>query len=185
MTSAELTPGYKRRTVYGKVSRYQMDQYLQLFDFPSPNFSAEKRHATSVPLQRLFFMNSDFVQQQAELLAARTAGEPTSAARIQKVYRLLFGRAASDQEVEAGLEFLKTEPMKSYEERKAEPPKKKEEGEPKKEAEGQPDAVKADSMMAGVTAGAARKPEEKMLPVTPWGRYAKILLSSAGFVFVD
>ncbi len=183
--SAELTPGYKRRTVYGKVSRYQMDQYLQLFDFPSPNFSAEKRHATSVPLQRLFFMNSDFVQQQAELLAARTAGEATSAARIQKVYRMLFGRAAADQEVEAGLEFLKSEPMKSYEERKAEPPKKQEDGEPKKDGEGQPDSVKADGMMAGVTAGAARTPEEKMLPVTPWGRYAKILLSSAGFVFVD
>ena len=60
-----------RRTVYGKVSRYKLDQFLQLFDFPAPTISAEQRFTTSVPLQRLFFMNSDFMQQQGELLARR------------------------------------------------------------------------------------------------------------------
>ncbi len=62
-----------RRTVYGKVSRYKLDDYLQLFDFPSPNLSAERRFTTTVPLQRLFFMNSDFMQQQGELIARRVA----------------------------------------------------------------------------------------------------------------
>src|SRR5262249_16642251 len=52
--SAELTPFNNRRTVYGRVSRYKLDEYLQLFDFPSPNLSSEKRFATTVPLQRLF-----------------------------------------------------------------------------------------------------------------------------------
>ena len=32
--SAELAPGMMRRTVYGRVSRYKLDTYLQLFDFP-------------------------------------------------------------------------------------------------------------------------------------------------------
>src|SRR5262249_40087622 len=41
--SEDLKPDYTRRTVYGKVSRYRLDDYLQLFDFPSPNLSAEKR----------------------------------------------------------------------------------------------------------------------------------------------
>ena len=71
-----LTPLVDRRTVYGKVSRYKLDDYLQLFDFPSPNLSAEKRFTTTVPLQRLFFMNSDFMQQQGERLARRVAPEP-------------------------------------------------------------------------------------------------------------
>ena len=71
--SSPLTPFFDRRTVYGKVSRYKLDEFLQLFDFPSPNLSAEKRFTTSVPLQRLFFMNSDFMQQQGELLARRIA----------------------------------------------------------------------------------------------------------------
>src|SRR5439155_2290153 len=118
--STELTPLYDRRTVYGHVSRYKLDEYLQLFDFPSPNLSAEKRFTTTVPLQRLFFMNSDFMQQQGELLARRVASEPTNTARIEKAYRLVFGRAPTDAEVRAGLEYLAAEPMRTYEERKKE-----------------------------------------------------------------
>ena len=72
--SEPLTPSCNRRTVYGKVSRYRLDEFLQLFDFPSPNLSAEQRFTTSVPLQRLFFMNSDFMQQQGELLARAGRG---------------------------------------------------------------------------------------------------------------
>src|SRR6185503_6762492 len=110
--SSPLTPFFDRRTVYGKVSRYKLDEYMQLFDFPSPNLSAEKRFTTSVPLQRLFFMNSDFMQQQGELLARRIASEPNNTARIQKAYRLIFGRAATDAEAKAGIAFMTTEPLK-------------------------------------------------------------------------
>ena len=106
------------------MSRYRLDNYLQVFDFPSPNLSAEKRFATTVPLQRLFFMNSDFVQQQAEHLAQRVAGEADNTARIQKVYRLVYAREASPEEVKMGLEYLRTEPLKEYEEQKAEREKK-------------------------------------------------------------
>ncbi|MBA3298120.1 MAG: DUF1549 domain-containing protein, partial [Acidobacteria bacterium] len=63
--SVALTPSTTRRTVYGKVSRYKLDPFLQLFDFPAATISAEQRFSTNVPLQRLFFMNSDFMQQQA------------------------------------------------------------------------------------------------------------------------
>src|SRR5262249_20614292 len=117
--SAPLTPGYARRTVYGKVSRYKLDDYLQLFDFPSPNLSAEKRFTTTVPLQRLFFMNSDFMQQQAELVARRIAGEPDNSARIKKAYSLVFGRVPNEAEIRAGQTFIATEPLKDYEERKS------------------------------------------------------------------
>ena len=90
--SQELTPDFHRRTVYGKVSRYKLDAYLQLFDFPPPNISAEKRFTTTVPLQRLFLMNSDFVQLEAEALAKRVAAEPDNRARIRKLYNLVYGR---------------------------------------------------------------------------------------------
>ena len=104
--SAPLTPLSGRRTIYGKVSRYRLDEFLQLFDFPSPMQSAEKRFTTNVPLQRLFLMNSDFMQQQAERLAERVIAEPTDAARIQKAYRLIFGRVPTPAELKAGQEFL-------------------------------------------------------------------------------
>jgi hypothetical protein len=200
--SAPLTPDFERRTVYGKVSRYRLDEYLQLFDFPSPNLSAEKRFATNVPLQRLFFMNSDFVQQRAELLARKIEAEPDNTARVQKAYQLIFGRAATPDEVKVGLDYLASEPMKEYEEHKD--AKLKKEGEPKKD--GNPDAMHTDAesgdkaagemsdeddasgMMAGVKPGAGGKSDEKKkppLPVTAWGRYAKILLSSSEFLYIN
>jgi mono/diheme cytochrome c family protein len=195
--SIPLAPQVDRRTVYGKVSRYKLDDYLQLFDFPSPNLSAEKRFTTSVPLQRLFFMNSDFMQQQAERIARLVEGEPDNTARIRKAYRLIFGRAADDKEIAAGLAFLKSEPLKQYEERRAAKNAKDTKGakdaeEAKKKA-AREDDEKADApdkeevgMMAGVIPGAAKKDDEKkLLPPTTLGRYMKILLSSNEFLFVE
>ena len=205
--SAQLTPSYTRRTVYGKISRYKLDEYLQLFDFPSPNLSAEKRFATTVPLQRLFFMNSDFMQQQGELLAKRIAGEATTADRVQKAYRLIFGRAATDAEVRAAVQYLSTEPMKEYEERKAGlageagaagraregkasggagQAGKTDDKDPADDDKASGDDKNEDSMMAGVVPGAAKKDDaKKLLPVTTWGRYLKTLLSANEFLFVS
>jgi len=120
--SAELTPGFTRRTVYGRVSRYKLDEYLQLFDFPAPNISAEKRFTTTVPLQRLFLMNSDFMQVEAEELAKRVAAEPDNRSRIKKAYLLAYGREPNDAEIKLGLDYLHAEPMREYEEYKKNPP---------------------------------------------------------------
>src|SRR5580698_806551 len=116
--SQDLTPAFTRRTVYGKVSRYKLDEYLQLFDFPTPNISAEKRFTTTVPLQRLFLMNSDFMQVESEELAKRVATEPDNRARIRKVYMLAYGRDPSEEEIKLGLDYLHAEPMREYEEEK-------------------------------------------------------------------
>ncbi len=196
--SEPLTPFYARRTVYGRVSRYKLDEFLQLFDFPSPNLSAEKRFTTSVPLQRLFFMNSDFMQQQGELLARRLATEADSTAKIQRAYRIIFGRAATGAEVSAGLTYIRREPLKEYEERKAAAAAKKDDknktgAKPDEDAADDDKAKKADEappvadgMMAGVVPGAAKKEDQqKLLPVTAWGRYLKVLLSSNEFLFVN
>ncbi len=64
-----------RRTIYGEVSRFQVNEYLQTFDFPNPSLTAERRFSTNVPLQSLYFMNSPFVQRQAEALVKRLATE--------------------------------------------------------------------------------------------------------------
>jgi len=208
--SVPLTPLGKRRTIYGRVSRYQLDEFLQLFDFPSPSQTAEQRFSTNVPLQRLFFMNSDFMQQHAERLAEQVADEPDDAARIEKVYRRLFGRAPTADEVKAGRDFLQAEAFKQYEDRKAEAAREN----AKQEAATQGQAAKPvargasaapaaadaagasgggdeamprpDGMMAGVKPDAkAPADKDKMLPVSTFGRYVKILLSSNEFIFVS
>ena len=213
--SEALTPQSTRRTLYGKVSRYKLDDFLQLFDFPSPNISAEQRYSTNVPLQRLFFMNSDFVQQQAELVAKKIETEPTMESRIQKAYRLVFGRAATAEEVRLGVEYLRNEPLKQYEERKkadeekekkkAEEEKKKTETTDKKDMTAKPAEKPADAaapkviadmpeapmmdpggMMSGVIPGVTKPVEKKpLLLVTHWGRYVKVLLSSTEFMFIN
>lgn len=192
--SMALTPLANRRTVYGKVSRYKLDEFLQLFDFPSPSQSAEQRFATTVPLQRLFFMNSDFIQQHAERLAEKVADLPDDTARIEKVYRLLFGRAPTADELKAANAFLQAEALKQYDDRKAEakaaPAMTTPEAAPKPDAgaaatdEPMP---AADGMMAGVSPGVktAEDEKKKMLPVTTFGRYIKVLLSSNEFLFVS
>ena len=98
---------FLRRTLYGTVSRHNLDGLLRLFDFPDPNITSERRTVTTVPLQQLFVLNSDFMVREAKALAARASAASTDdAARIRQVYRLLFGRVASDAEVQLGLEFL-------------------------------------------------------------------------------
>ena len=196
--SAALTPLADRRTIYGRVSRYKLDEFLQLFDFPSPSQTAEHRFSTSVPLQRLFFMNSDFMQQHAERLAEQVVDEPDDAARIAKVYRRLFGRGPTADETTAGRDFLQAEALKQYDERRAKaklPPDKDaaateaadKDAADKDAAGADAQAPPADGMMAGVVPGAKPSADEKkkMLPVSTFGRYVKILMSSNEFLFVS
>jgi len=223
--SAELKPSFLRRTVYGRVSRYKLDEYLQLFDFPSPSISAEKRFTTTVPLQRLFLLNSDFMQIEAEELAKRVMPEAGNRARVRKLFQLIYGRDASEEEIKLGLEYIKSEPMLTYEERK----KKEKEAPPEgmRRGRGGPpaevskaDMPKADMPKGGeaptavdakpaempeVAAAAAPPPDfpfgmgmfggmggrggpvEKPIVYEPtiWGRYAKVLLSSSEFLFIN
>ena len=131
-----------RRTVYCKVSRYRLNNYLMVFDFPNPSFTSEQRFSSNVPLQQLYFMNNPFVYKQASVLAERVHSEATDEARINKTYEYLFERKPSPDELQLGLKFLSTTPQKpGY----------------------------------GVNGE----------PVTAWDEYARALLSSNEFQFVN
>jgi mono/diheme cytochrome c family protein len=99
-----------RRTLYGAVSRHNLDPLLRLFDFPDPNLTGDRRAVTIVPLQQLFVLNGDFMIQQAKALATRLTADPTEsdADRIGRAFQMLYGRPASKREIELGTEFLST-----------------------------------------------------------------------------
>ncbi len=189
--SETLSPTKKRRTLYARISRYRLDPYLALFDFPSPAATSERRFTTTVPQQRLFLMNSDFMQQQAETLARRVETEPDDKARIAKLYSLLFARSPSEAELHSGLTYLAAEPLQAYEERKIEAAKPKE-GEPAMVSTADDSAEERDgnsadagSMMDGIAGeGDEAKKPAKPLPDSVLGRYAKVLLSSHEFLYV-
>jgi hypothetical protein len=97
----------RRRTIYGTVSRHELNSLLRLFDFPDPNITSDARTVTTVPLQQLFVLNSEFMVQNAKALAAKLTGEQASdEARIRQAFVLLYGRSASDRELQLGLGFL-------------------------------------------------------------------------------
>jgi mono/diheme cytochrome c family protein len=104
--SVDLATDRKRRTVYGKVSRFELNETLALFDFPSPSITAEKRNITLVPLQRLYFLNSDLVMGESRVLAASMGGHDAAAA-IRELYERLVARPASNEEIGIALEFLR------------------------------------------------------------------------------
>ena len=140
--SSDFSEDNTEPTVFCKVSRYRLNNYLQVFDFPNPSFTSEQRFSSNVPLQQLYFMNNPFVYKQAGVLAERVHSEPADKDRIVKLYEYVFQRKPSDEELDLGLKFLSTTPEK---------------------------------------AGYAVAGE----PITAWRQYARIMLSSNEFQFLD
>jgi uncharacterized protein DUF1549/uncharacterized protein DUF1553 len=113
--SVDLATDQKRRTLYGKVSRFKLNDTLALFDFPAASITSEKRNVTNVPLQRLFFLNSDLMLKQSAALAERLRKEaPDDAGRIRVAHRVLYGREAEADDVRLGMEYLKTAGWNEY-----------------------------------------------------------------------
>jgi hypothetical protein len=106
--SIELNGNNDRRTLYAVISRHELHPLLRLFDFPDANLTSERRAMTTVPMQQLFVLNSEFVVAQSRALAARLQREdlPDDGTRIDRLCRCVFGRPASDAERRLSLEFV-------------------------------------------------------------------------------
>jgi len=95
-----------RRTVYASISRGRSNDVMKLYDVPAPLAHIPMRQPTLNPLQALFVMNSSFVQEQAKALAEHVAAETTPEAKIQSLYRKVFSRNATADEVALGVKYL-------------------------------------------------------------------------------
>ena len=101
--------GNRRRTLYAFISRHQLNELLRLFDFPDPNITSDRRSVTTVPLQQLFVLNSDFMTQRAKALVVRVNGDAAlkdDSAKIRRMFGWLYGRSPSDDELSLGLSFI-------------------------------------------------------------------------------
>ena len=97
----------RKRSVYVMQKRNRRSRFFALFDGPDPNESTARRDVTTVPTQALFFMNDPFLHAQAARFAARVrAAAPTDRERLDEAYRILLGRAATDDERAEALAFL-------------------------------------------------------------------------------
>jgi hypothetical protein len=103
-----------RRTVYASISRGRSNDVMKLYDVPAPLAHIPMRQPTLNPQQALFVMNSTFVQEQAKTLAERVADEATTEAKIQSLYRRVFSRNATSDEMALGIKYLATANMAQY-----------------------------------------------------------------------
>jgi hypothetical protein len=105
---AENIAGARRRSVYLQQRRTQVITLLGLFDSPAMVGTCGKRSLSTVPLQPLALLNSQFVRKRGSAFAgrlAREAGTDTDR-RLTLAFRLACGRNAVEEELTACRRFV-------------------------------------------------------------------------------
>ncbi len=97
-----------RRTIYVMSVRSDRSNYRALFDAADPNSIVEQRAVSTVAPQALFLLNHPFVLEQTKALVQRVLGVTgNDEARIEWLYRNLYGRPAASAELKAGRNALR------------------------------------------------------------------------------
>ncbi|QDV47631.1 Planctomycete cytochrome C [Stieleria neptunia] len=111
----EYGPEDWRRMIYMTKVRQERDQVFGVFDCPDASMVVPKRSRSTTPLQALNLLNSRFVMQQAERLAARLENEAeTPSARITRAWHLCFGRPPTGDELSDSAAFLDQEGLVQF-----------------------------------------------------------------------
>lgn len=96
-----------KRSVYVMQKRNRRSRFFALFDGSDPNASTPVRDITTVPTQALFFLNDPFLHQRAAKFSERMQSQGTTdRERLDGAYRILFGRAATNEEFGDAQAFL-------------------------------------------------------------------------------
>ena len=105
----ESAPGARARSVYLQHRRTQVPTWLANFDAPSLVFNCTRRARTTMPLQSLSLLNSEFTLQRARDLVLRLDREcgASEKARILRAFLLVCGREPDASERSASEEFLR------------------------------------------------------------------------------
>jgi hypothetical protein len=96
----EKTDGSRRRSIYLQQRRTQVVTFLQLFDAPAIVSTCGKRSPSTVPLQSLALLNSEFARLRAKAFAVRVNKVSLAA------FRMTAGRAPTNVESAACEKFL-------------------------------------------------------------------------------
>jgi len=107
----ESKPGARRRSVYLQQRRSQTLSLLKLFDAPSVATICTSRPASTVPLQSLTLLNSEFAVARSEAFARRLLAETdgTPASLVRRAWRVATGRKPTSAENRLSIEFLATQ----------------------------------------------------------------------------
>jgi hypothetical protein len=97
---------FRRRTIYGRVSRSNTNMLLKLYDLPDPNQTSPGRDLTTTSLQQLFVMNSAFMHSLGIALADAVRGDETYELKVRNLYRKILSRDPTVEELAEGRKYL-------------------------------------------------------------------------------
>ena len=100
-----------RRSAYGYIDRGNLPELMSHFDFSDPDMPNSKRSTTIVPQQALFLMNSAMAVDVTRKILARPeiTRQSGDLSRISALYRLIFQRYPTMEEITMANKFLVTE----------------------------------------------------------------------------
>lgn len=104
----EKTPGARRRSVYLQQRRSQLLSMLKVFDSPAVATVCTARPSSTVPLQSLSLLNSDFAVTCSEAFAKRLLAETdgSTSELVRRAWRESVGRDPSATEQTLAQEFI-------------------------------------------------------------------------------
>jgi len=107
----EQVPGALRRSVYLQQRRSQTLSFLRVFDAPSVATICTTRPSSTVPLQSLALLNSDFVVARAEAFSKRLLAEANGSSTdlVRRAWRIAVGRDPSEKEATVAVEFIESQ----------------------------------------------------------------------------
>lgn len=103
-----VAPDARRRTLYGHVDRLNLPTLYRVFDYPSADATSPERSVTTVPQQALFLMNNPFAIGCARqtLQRAEATGASRMSDKVDRLYRLMYGRTATLVEQQLASDYL-------------------------------------------------------------------------------
>ncbi|MEE2942965.1 MAG: DUF1553 domain-containing protein [Verrucomicrobiota bacterium] len=102
-------PDSNRRSLYQRVIRNRLNQFLTIMDAPVPTSTKGRRDVTNVPAQSLTMMNDPFILSLSERFANRIKGEESLKnveAQVGSMFRIALNRAATPDEINGAKAFL-------------------------------------------------------------------------------
>jgi hypothetical protein len=104
----EKTAGARRRSVYLQQRRSQTLSLLKVFDAPAVATVCTGRPSSTVPLQSLALLNSDFALSCGEAFAKQLLAETdgTSTELVHRAWQLAIGRDPTPAEQSMAIGFL-------------------------------------------------------------------------------
>jgi Protein of unknown function (DUF1553)/Protein of unknown function (DUF1549) len=107
---------HTRRSIYLIAKRNLRLPFMEVFDAPDMQVSCPLRESSTHAPQALELLNGTFANEQAVAFARRLEAEagPDLRKQIDLGYRLVTGRPARAREIQAALDFLKTQPKREF-----------------------------------------------------------------------